>query len=35
MPVCLAVKVNCADRVVCGRFVGTHAEYHAMDVEEV
>jgi len=31
----LVVKINYAYRVVYVRFVGTHAEYDAVDVEEV
>ena len=31
----LVVKVNYPHRVVYIRFVGTHAEYDAVDVEEV
>ena len=31
----LVVKINYAYRVVYVRFIGTHAEYDAVDVEEV
>ena len=31
----LVVKINCPHRVVYIRFVGTHAEYDAVDAEEV
>ena len=31
----LVVRINYAYRVVCVRFIGTHAEYDAVNVEEV
>lgn len=31
----LTVRINCQYRVVYIRFVDTHAEYEAVDVEEV
>ena len=31
----LVVRINYAYRVVCVRFLGTHAEYDAVNVEEV
>ena len=31
----LVVKINYPGRVACVRFVGTHAEYDAVDAEEV